>query len=70
MIQASPGELLFIPSPVLRLLGEDIEFGVTSQGRAAQSVPKMLAIRPKVSAQFQQIHVLFCKFYQILIHSV
>ena len=70
MIGASPGELLFIPSPVLRLFGEDIEFGVISQGRVAQRVPKMLAIRPKVSAKFQQIHVLFCKFYQILIHSV
>ena len=55
MIEASPGELLFIPSPVLRLFGEDIEFGVTSQGRVAQRVPKMLAIRPKVSADTRPV---------------
>ena len=55
MIEASPGELLFIPSPVLRLFGEDIEFGVISQGRVDQRVLKMLAIRPQVSADTRPV---------------
>ena len=50
MKEASPGELLFIPSPVLRLFGEDIEFRVTCQGRDQMGAKCLLASSQSVSS--------------------